>query len=134
MSTTEGDWNSKEIAVSTTIGVCKELEWWLRPLRQPSAHHTVSLQLDWMVSDLACTHGWMGCSRVATVLIYLSDVDGGVVFSGDGELKRTSHWRFDATKGQVLSISMEQETSGVNTMPQGNMDVRQITKVEYSTK
>jgi len=63
----------------------------------------------------------------------LSDVVGGVDYSGDGELKRTSHWRFDATEGRLLSVSMVQETSGLNTLPQGTFDVRQQTKVEFST-
>jgi len=86
------------------------------------------------VTDLQQEDGHTIVGVTSTSHAQLSDVDGGVVFSGDGELKRTSHWRFDVTGGRVLSISMEQETFGVNTMPQGNMDVRQITKVEYSTK
>jgi hypothetical protein len=29
---------------------------------------------------------------------------------------------------------MEQETNGINTLPQGEVDVRQVTKVELTTQ
>jgi len=64
----------------------------------------------------------------------LSDVEGGVVFSGEGELKRISTWRFDATDGRLLLMTTEQETTGTNTLPQGDIDVRQKTKVKYSAR
>jgi len=64
----------------------------------------------------------------------LSDVEGGVEFSGAGELKRSSNWRFDATDGRLLSMSIEQETTGTNTLPQGTFDVLQETKIKYSAE
>lgn len=86
------------------------------------------------VTDLDQKNGHTIVSVTSTSHAQLSDVEGGVVFSGDGELKRTSNWRFDATEGRLLSVSMEQETTGINTLPQGDIDVRQKTKVQYSTK
>jgi hypothetical protein len=86
------------------------------------------------VTDLDEVDGHTIVSVTSTSHAQLSDVEGGVVYSGDGELKRTSKWRFDATGGRLLSVSMEQETTGINTMPQGDIDVSQKTKVQYSTK
>jgi len=57
----------------------------------------------------------------------------GLPYSGDGTLNRTSNWRFDASDGRLLSVEMEQETSGINTLPQGKMGVQQLTKVEFTT-
>lgn len=56
----------------------------------------------------------------------------GLQYSGDGTLNRTSNWRFDANDGRLLSVSMEQETSGINTLPQGEVEVQQLTKVEFT--
>jgi hypothetical protein len=86
------------------------------------------------VTDLGEKDGHTIVSVSSTSYAQLSDVEGGVVFSGDGELKRTAQWRFDATEGRLLSVSMEQETTGINTLPQGDIDVRQITKAQYSTE
>ena len=86
------------------------------------------------VTDLEQKGGHTIVDVISTSHAQLSDVEGGVLYSGDGELTRTSQWRFDATEGRVVSILMEQETTGINTLPQGNIDVRQTTKVEYSTK
>lgn len=72
-------------------------------------------------------------SVTTTAQAQITNVEGGVDYSGDGALSRTSHWRFDATDGKLLSVSMEQNTSGMNTLPQGTMAVEQLTKVEYST-
>jgi hypothetical protein len=86
------------------------------------------------VTDLGEKDGHTIVSVTSTSYAQLNDVEGGVVFGGDGELKRTAQWRFDATEGRLLSVSMEQESTGINTMPQCDIDVRQITKVQYSTK
>ncbi len=72
-------------------------------------------------------------SVISTAQARLGNVDGGLKYSGDGELNRTSSWRFDATDGRLLSLRMEQDTSGINTMPQGEVGVRQHTIVEYKT-
>ena len=62
----------------------------------------------------------------------LGAVEGGRLYSGDGTLERTSNWRFDATNGQLLSVSMQQSTNGINTLPQGEVSVQQLTKVEFT--
>ncbi len=49
-----------------------------------------------------------------------------------GNLKRSLHWTFDATGGRILSISMEQDTDGVTTLPQGEMVLRQRTELELA--
>jgi hypothetical protein len=49
-----------------------------------------------------------------------------------GELKRSLHWTFDATGGRMLSMSMEQETDGLSTLPAGELAVRQRTEVELA--
>ncbi len=51
-------------------------------------------------------------------------------FSGD--LKRTLHWTFDADDGRLLSLSMEQESSGTCPLPQGETAIRQQTTVELT--
>jgi len=60
----------------------------------------------------------------------LQSRDGDRAYSG--ELKRSLHWTFDATGGRVLSMSMEQETDGLSTLPQGEFVVRQRTEVELA--
>ena len=57
----------------------------------------------------------------------------GLQYSGDGALSRTSKWRFDATDGRLLSLDMEQKTSGTNTLPQGEVEVEQRTEIEFNT-
>jgi hypothetical protein len=58
----------------------------------------------------------------------LGPVEGGKECSGD--LKRTLRWTFDATEGRLLSLSMEQETEGTTTVPQGHLPIHQVTRVE----
>lgn len=103
----------------------RSLEGWAWVEGRLSSEHAVTAvdQLD----------GHTIVSITSTASAQLSDVVGGIDYSGDGELKRTSHWRFDATEGRLLSVSMVQETSGLNTLPQGTFDVHQQTKVEFST-
>jgi len=60
----------------------------------------------------------------------LEPIEGERTYSGD--LKRTMRWSFDATGGRLLSLSMEQETSGVCEMPRGETRVRQVTRVELA--
>jgi hypothetical protein len=93
-----------------------------------------NLDSEHLVTDIDQRDGHTIVTVKSTASAKLSDVEGGVIFSGDGELTRTSSWRFDATDGHLLSVSMEQRTSGVNTLPQGDIDVRQRTKVKYSTE
>ena len=58
----------------------------------------------------------------------LDPVEGERAYSGD--LKRTMRWTFDATDGRMLSLSMKQETEGVCELPQGETQIRQLTRIE----
>jgi hypothetical protein len=64
----------------------------------------------------------------------LSKVEGGLDYSGAGDLSRSSNWLFDVTDGRLLSLTMKQETVGINTLPQGDVDIRQLTTVEFSAR
>jgi hypothetical protein len=56
--------------------------------------------------------------------------DGTTGFVGEGTLERRFEWTFDANSGRLLSLSLEQEGSGVNQLPQGQVQVRQQTRIE----
>jgi len=71
-------------------------------------------------------------SVTSTSKAQVGKVGSGLEYSGDGKLSRISNWRFDASEQRLLSVSMQQETSGINTLPQGAMGVRQLTKVEFA--
>jgi hypothetical protein len=62
----------------------------------------------------------------------LGNAGAGLLYSGDGTLNRTSNWRFDATEGRLLSLSVEQTTSGLNSLPQGEVKIRQRTEAELT--
>jgi len=55
---------------------------------------------------------------------------GTAGFVGEGNIERRIEWTFDAEAGQLLSLSLEQEGTGTNQLPQGQVDVRQVTRVE----
>jgi len=55
---------------------------------------------------------------------------GNEGFVGEGSLVRTFEWSFHADNGQLLSLLLEQEGTGINKLPQGEVAVRQITRVE----
>jgi len=71
-------------------------------------------------------------SVTSTSKAQVGKVGCGLEYSGDGQLSRISNWRFDASEQRLLSVSMQQETSGINTLPQGAVGVRQLTKVEFA--
>jgi hypothetical protein len=56
--------------------------------------------------------------------------DGRTGFVGDGTLERRLEWTFDADSGRLLSLSLEQEGNGANQLPQGQVQVRQETRIE----
>jgi hypothetical protein len=103
----------------------RSLEGWAWAAGSLSSEHAVTAieQLD----------GHSIVSVTSTAKAQITDIESGVDYSGDGVLSRTSHWRFDATDGKLLSVSMQQSTTGRNTLPQGTMEVKQLTSVEYST-
>ena len=70
-------------------------------------------------------------SRSSTVL---SAVDGSEQYSGEGAFKRNYNWRFDATDGRLLSLSLDQESNGFSALPQGNVQIRQLTTIELSSE
>jgi hypothetical protein len=102
----------------------RSLEGWAWASGELNSQHSVT------AIDVVDGHSIV--SVVSTAQTQLGKSGEGLVYSGEGELKRTSNWRFDATAGRLLSLSMEQNTSGINAMPQGEIDVRQSTKVEYA--
>jgi len=54
-------------------------------------------------------------------------------FIGIGKLARSMDWTFDADNGQLLSLSIEQEASGTNQLPQGEIPIRQIVRIDLQT-
>jgi hypothetical protein len=63
----------------------------------------------------------------------LGAAEGNTGFVGEGTLKQTVDWTFDANSGQLLSLTIEQEASGgASQLPQGAVPVRQITRYEMT--
>jgi hypothetical protein len=60
----------------------------------------------------------------------ITAADGRRGFIGEGNLEQSIEWKFDATGGQLLSLSMEREASGSNQLPQGEVSVRQLTRYQ----
>jgi len=58
--------------------------------------------------------------------------EGTTGFVGEGSIERRIEWTFDVEAGQLLSLSLEQEGTGTNQLPQGQVQVRQVTRVELS--
>jgi hypothetical protein len=56
--------------------------------------------------------------------------EGTTGFVGEGTLEREFEWTFDADSGRLLSLSLKQEGTGVNQLPQGLVPVRQITRIK----
>ncbi len=109
----------------TTEQTTRSIEGWAWASGPISNQHTVT------AIDHYNGHNIVSVSSVAKG--HVGAVEGGRVYSGDGTLNRTTNWRFDATDGRLLSVSMEQETSGINTLPQGEVDIRQLTIVELTS-
>jgi hypothetical protein len=109
----------------STTQSTRSLEGWAWASGELSSQHSVTS------IDLLDGHSIVGVTSTAQA--QLGKYGDGLEYSGEGKLERTSNWRFDATDGRLLSLSMEQSTSGINTLPQGEVGVRQTTKVEYMT-
>jgi hypothetical protein len=60
----------------------------------------------------------------------LRAAEGRSGFVGEGKLERTVEWSIDATTGRLFAFSLEQEASGTSRLPQGEVPVRQLTRVE----
>jgi len=107
----------------TTTRDTRSLEGWAWANGSLDSEHTVTA--------LDRDNGHTIVSVTSTSKAQLGKDGSGLQYSGDGTLNRTSNWRFDASDGRLLSVSMEQETSGINTLPQGEIEVQQLTKVEF---
>jgi hypothetical protein len=93
-----------------------------------------NLETNHAVTAIDTDNGHTIVSVTSKAQARLGKVEGVLEYSGDGELKRTSDWQFDVNDGRLLSVSMTQSTSGINTLPQGEVEVRQYTKVSFSTE
>jgi hypothetical protein len=58
--------------------------------------------------------------------------EGSAGFVGEGNIERRMEWEFDATAGQLLSLSLEQNGTGTNQLPQGQVRVRQEMRAELN--
>ena len=54
-------------------------------------------------------------------------------YQGDEALTQKSTWVFDATRGRLVSLSIEQKTKGRSEVPQGMVIVAQTTQFDLST-
>jgi len=102
----------------------RSLEGWAWAVGSLDSKHTVT------ALDNEGGHTIVSVSSTSKAQIV--NAGAGLKYSGDGTLSRTSNWRFDASDGRILSLSMEQQTSGINTLPQGEVEVQQVTKVEFT--
>jgi hypothetical protein len=112
--------NDLEIPVGQIIGADYPIGLALVDILPVLPEGSVAVGTRWSTSrDTRSLEGWAWAT-------------GSLSSEHDGELNRTSNWRFDASDGRLLSVSMEQKTSGINTLPQGEVEVQQHTKVEFS--
>jgi len=51
---------------------------------------------------------------------------------GKYSLTRSTNWQFNATKGQLVSLSMNEDAWAVSKLPQGNVPVHQVTTATLS--
>ena len=92
-----------------------------------------SLRSEHSVTAIEQKNGHTVVSVTSKGQALLGNGEAGIEYSGDGELSRSSKWKFDASDGRLLSLSMRQNTSGINSLPQGEISVNQFTGIEYST-
>lgn len=60
----------------------------------------------------------------------LHAAEGRSGFLGEGELERSVEWSINSTTGGLVDYSLEQEASGTSRLPQGQVSLRQLTRVE----
>jgi len=110
----------------TTMQDTRSLEGW--------AWASGSLSSEHVITDIDQVNGHSIVSVTSKAHALLGKTESGPQYGGEGELSRTSEWQFDANDGRLLSLSMRQNTSGSNRLPQGEVGVRQLTKVEFKMK
>jgi len=93
----------------------------------------------WASGDIRCQHEVVGVTGKGghTIVQVRSQgttateaVKGTTGFVGTGTLTRRIDWSFNIDTGQLLSLSLQQEGNGTNQLPQGQMKVRQVTRIE----
>jgi hypothetical protein len=109
-----------------TLQDTRSLEGW--------AWATGKLKTEHAVTAIDRDNGHTVVSVTSKAHAQLGKVEGILEYSADGELKRTSNWQFDVSDGRLLSLSMFQSTTGINMLPQGEVEVRQHTKVNFSSE
>ncbi len=105
----------------------RSLEGWIWASGQLTGQHTVT--------DIGQFDGHTVISVTTHAEAELDTPPDSRQSSSTVRLNRTAEWRFDATAGALLSLSVEQETtSGSNDLPQGQVAVRQLTAIELSSQ
>lgn len=93
----------------------------------------------WASGEIRCQHNVVGVTEKGGQMIVqvqskgataTKAAEGSAGFEGEGTLTRRIDWSFNADTGQLLSLSLQQEGSGKNQLPQGLMEVRQVTRIE----
>jgi hypothetical protein len=96
----------------------------------------------WAEGDMQYTHEITGITNEAgRTLVHVTSqgsattvaAAGRTGFVGEGNIERRMEWTFDVTAGQLLSLSLQQEGTGTNQLPQGQVQVRQVTRVELNS-
>ncbi len=64
----------------------------------------------------------------------LHAAEGRTGFVGEGDLERSVEWSIDAATGRLISYLLEQEASGTSQLPQGDVPVRQLTRVQLLSR
>ena len=59
----------------------------------------------------------------------LTTADGNDVYVGEGYVSQTMEWRFDASSGRLIDVSLNQQATGTNVMPRGEVPFRQTTRI-----
>ncbi len=93
----------------------------------------------WASGDIRCRHEVVSVAEKSgqTIVQVRSQgttateaAKGTTGFIGKGTLTRRIDWSFNISTGQLLSLSLQQEGNGTNQLPQGQMEVRQVTRIE----
>jgi hypothetical protein len=93
----------------------------------------------WASGDIRCQHEVVDVTEKGgqTIVQVQSQgttateaVKGTTGFVGTGTLTRRSDWSFNIDTGQLLSLSLQQEGNGTNQLPQGQVKIRQVTRIE----
>lgn len=116
--------------VPTTVGTTWDTERHIRSL-EGWAWAGGALNRHHKISQIEDSNGRTIVSVQTHGTAVISAAEGNSGFVGEGSLEQTVDWIFDASNGQLLSLSIEQEASGgASQLPQGEVPVRQITRYE----